>query len=68
MFITIYSNTENKRTQLRLQIELAEEITVTSLTEVTAVGTTDIRHERKNRYSEYYNKFSMQSRNRPETF
>jgi len=29
---------------------------MTSLTEVTAVSTTNVRHERKNRYSECYKK------------
>jgi len=48
---------ENKRTQLCLQRELAED-TITSLTKVTAVSATHVRHgkkkkivkEKKNRY------------------
>jgi len=42
---------DNKRTQLCLQTELAEKITITSLTEATAVSTTNVGHERKNHYS-----------------
>ena len=39
---------ENKRTQLYLQIELAEEkVTFISLTEVTMVSTTNVLQERK---------------------
>jgi len=38
---------ENKTTQVHLQIELAEEKSaITSLTEVSAMSTTTVRHER----------------------
>jgi len=36
-------------------------ITIISLTDVTVVSTTNIRQERKNRYSECYKKFCMQA-------
>jgi len=61
---------ENKRTQLCLQTELAEEKSVTSLTEVTAKKTTTVRQERKKSLLECLlkRKFCIQAQNRPETF
>jgi len=54
---------ENKRTQLCLQTELAEEKSQ-SLTEVTVVSTTNLRHERKKVVNlNVIKKFCMQARN-----
>ena len=45
-----------------------KKITITSLTEVTAVSTTNLRHEKKNFTPNAIKKFNMQARNQPEIF
>jgi len=61
-------STEQKHAAVFANRISRRKITITSLTKITAVSTTNVSHERKIFTLNAIEKFCMQARDRPETF